>query len=294
MKPFLVAVVGPTAAGKTHAAIKLAQSYEQPVEIVSMDAMQVYQGMCIGTARLLPDDWCGIPHHMLSVIPPDEPFSVSDYAAMVLPLLESLYKRGVQPILCGGTGLYLDALQRPLQFANLEANPTMRAELELHTSTDLHTQLMELDPPTAVRLPIGDRRRIIRALEVILLTGKPLSAYQDDGEDRFDLCLLGITLPREVLYQRIQTRVETMFQQGLVDEVSFLLKYGLSPDSQAMQALGYKETIRYLRHECSLPEAMAAIVKGTRHYAKRQMTWFRKYSQIQWMEEHERAAIGRR
>lgn len=249
-----------------------------------MDAMQIYQGLSIGTARPEPEALRAVPHHMIAAVPPDEKFSVAAYAQQVLPLIGALHAQGRQPVLVGGTGLYLDAIQWPMRFADAAEDTALRDALMLEEAGALRERLRSLDPRTAERLPVGDKRRIVRALEIVLTTGTPMSEAQDARAARFDLLLLGLTLPRATLYERINRRVEAMFENGLAEEVDFLLRCGLSPEVQSMQAIGYKETVRFLRGECSRREAVEAIQQGTRRYAKRQGTWFRKYEDIRWFD----------
>lgn len=281
-KPLLIAVVGATATGKTDAAVALCQRLGG--EAISMDAMQIYQGMRIGTARPEPKALHAVRHHMIATVPPDEKFSVAAYAQQVLPLIDGLQQRHVQPVLVGGTGLYLDAIQWPMRFADAGEDTALREELLTLAPQALHARLQALDPETAARLPVGDTRRIVRALEIVLTTGQAMSKARDSQEARFDLVLLGLTMPREALYARINTRVDQMLDLGLEQEVAFLMRHGLSPEAQSMQAIGYKEMARYLNGACSLEEARQAIAQGTRRYAKRQGTWFRKYSFIQWFD----------
>jgi len=282
LKPLLIAVVGATATGKTDAAIALCKRLGG--EAISMDAMQIYQGLSIGTARPEPEALGVVPHHMIAAVPPDEKFSVAAYAQRVLPLIEELRARGKQPVLVGGTGLYLDAIQWPLRFASAPEDAALRERLMGEEAEALHGRLRSLDPRSAERLPVGDKRRVVRALEIVLNTGTPMSEAQDERQGRFDLLLLGLTLPREALYARINRRVEAMFENGLEAEVAFLLRYGLSPQAQSMQAIGYKETVRFLQGQYSRQEAVEAIQLGTRRYAKRQGTWLRKYEGIRWFD----------
>jgi tRNA dimethylallyltransferase len=192
--------------------------------------------------------------------------------------------RGVLPVLVGGTGLYLEAIRRPLRFASVQADAKLRASLDQLSDGALRGRLIEVDPITAKRLPTGDRRRAIRALEIAALTGKPMSEQADSAEERFNLCTVGLTMQRGALIERIQARAEKMFANGLPEEVSFLVKCGLPPNAQSMQAIGYKETVRMLRGEITRVEAIEAVSVATRQYAKRQMTWFRATPDITWFD----------
>ncbi|GHU72984.1 tRNA dimethylallyltransferase [Clostridia bacterium] len=281
-KPFIVAVVGPTASGKSDAAIDLCRALNG--EAVSMDAMQVYRGMRVGTARIQPWQWRGVPHHALSYVPPDEPYSVAEYTRDSLPIINDILARGKLPVLVGGTGLYLSAIRYPMQFARTEADSVLRAQLESMDSQSLHNRLLDLDPATARRLPLGDRRRMIRAIEITLTTGTPMSMLKDSVEERFTTLTLGIDVPRELLIQRIVQRTDAMLDAGLVDEVRFLLRCGLPVSAQSMQAIGYKETAQALAEGWPRERLREAIVIRTRQYAKRQMTWFRAVEGIKWFE----------
>ena len=285
VKPPLVAVVGPTATGKTDAGAAICLALGG--EVVSMDAMQVYQGMRIGTARVKQEEARGIPHHMTACVPPDEPWSVAQYADDALAAIRGIRERGKLPVLVGGTGLYLEAIRRPMSFASSAADTRLRAELESLSGEELRERLRAVDPPTAARLPLGDRRRMIRAIEIAELTGKPMSSQADEPEERFSLCAMGLTMPRDILVRRIHERTERMFAGGLAEEVAALLRCGLPPDAQSMQAIGYKETVHMLRGEITRREAIESVAVATRQYAKRQMTWFRRTPGIRWFDRTE-------
>jgi tRNA dimethylallyltransferase len=288
-KAKVAAIVGPTASGKSEAAIKLCRALDG--EAVSMDAMQIYQGMRVGTARLEPCEWRGIPHHALAYVPPDSPYSVAEYARDTLIVLEDILSRGKLPVLVGGTGLYLSAVRRPMRFAGTSADHVFREELGRLDSVSLRLKLTQTDPATAARLPIGDRRRMIRALEIARAAGMPMSALRDDTEDRFDMLVMGIDVPRAALLGRIRARTRSMLDAGLVDEVGFLLRCGLSADAQSMQAIGYKETAHAIYEQWPTEKLLEAIEIRTRQYAKRQMTWFRRVEGIRWFNG-ETAADG--
>ena len=285
--PKLIAIAGPTASGKTGAAVALCRAIGG--EVVSMDSMQIYQGMSIGTARVTPDEARGVPHHMTAIAPPDETYSVAEYAAAAVPVINDILRCGKVPVLAGGTGLYLEGVRRNRSYSQMLRDPSFTTSLGGMSDESLHDMLRSLDAPTAARLRPGDRRRVIRAIEVIKGTGGPPIA--DDGEPRFDILTIGLTIPRDVLCERIRQRVQYMLDSGLADEVRFLLKHGLMPSAQSMQAIGYKEMIRHLYGECTLEEAAERIIIGTRQYAKRQMTWFRRTENIMWMEPTAFASI---
>jgi tRNA dimethylallyltransferase len=256
-------------------------------EAVSMDAMQVYQGMRVGTARLDPPRWQGIPHHALAYVPPDMPYSVAEYARDTLAVIDGILSRGGLPVLVGGTGLYLSAIRRPMRFAETAADPIFREELERLDNDELRGRLASVDPLTAARLPIGDRRRAIRAIEISAATGAPMSSWRDTAEDRFDMLIMGIEVPREVLLKRIRLRARSMLDAGLIDEVKFLLRCGLPPDAQSMQAIGYKETARAIAEGWTRDKLAEAIEIRTRQYAKRQATWFRRVEGIRWFDDED-------
>ncbi|MDR1263709.1 MAG: tRNA (adenosine(37)-N6)-dimethylallyltransferase MiaA, partial [Oscillospiraceae bacterium] len=282
VKPKVAAIVGPTASGKSEVAIELCRVLNG--EAVSMDAMQVYQGMRVGTARLEPGEWRGIPHHALAYVPPDSPYSVAEYARDALIILEDILSRGKLPVLVGGTGLYLSAVRRPMRFAGTPSDHIFREELERLDNESLRLKLTRADPVTAARLPVGDRRRMIRALEIARAAGAPMSALRDDTEDRFDMLVMGIDVPRAALLERIRARTQSMLDAGLVDEVGFLLRCGLSAGAQSMQAIGYKETAQAIYEQWPREKLLEAIEVRTRQYAKRQMTWFRRVEGIRWFD----------
>jgi len=282
-------IVGPTAVGKTELAIKVAKKVDG--EIISADSMQVYRGLDIGTAKPTEEEREGIPHHLLDVVDPSEEFSVADYQKMVEKVLADLANRDKTPILTGGTGLYIQAVLQGFIFSPEGKDPELRARLEetaeIQGNKALHAQLAEVDPETAQRLHPNDRRRIIRALEVFYSTGQPLSYHlkmQGERGPRHRSVKFGLIRSRARLYERINARVDLMMQAGLLDEVKALVQQGLSDDATAMQALGYKELVGYLRGEYDLEEAVRLLKRDTRRYAKRQLTWFRRDREIIWLD----------
>lgn len=289
MRKKIVAVVGPTASGKTALSMLLAEHL--PVEIVCMDALQIYKGMDIGTAKASPAEREKIPHHMLDIVAPSEPYSVAQYAKDARQAMEDIFSRNKLPLLVGGTGLYLNALSRPYDFGGSPASAQIRADyeafLEKNGNDALFALLQERDPLSALRLHKNDSRRVIRALEVMQLTGKSISAQQMEEKGEYDILPLALLWDRQALYARINERVDAMLQEGLVEEVRQLVKSGLSEQSQSMQGIGYKEIIQYLNGESSLEETVCLIKQRTRNYAKRQLTWFRRDQRIQWMTKDE-------
>ena len=292
MKPFIIAIVGPTAVGKTRAAIRVCQALGG--EVVSMDSMQIYKGMDIGTAKPDVAEREGVPHHLLDIVSPaDASFTVAQYREMAQEKIEQIRSRGALPVLSGGTGLYLNALTRPMNLAQADGNEALREEMRKLAETAqgrraLHARLEQVDPQSAARLHENDIRRVIRALEVYDATGKTMSEYHSEdnqGEGLYDACIYGLTMPREMLYARINARVDAMVRQGLVQEVRTLLESGLLPEKDgALQAIGYKEIVRYLRGEVSLLQATEEIKRNSRRYAKRQMTWLRRDERVRWYD----------
>ncbi len=281
-------LTGPTASGKTGFSIRLAKEFG--CEIVCMDSMQIYRRMNIGTAKPTMEEMDGVPHHMLDVAEPWEPFSVAQYQAMAEACFREIHGRGHQVLLVGGTGLYLRALRQPMAMGDAGANQALRDELQALADAPggrerLHAMLEEVDPATAARLHLNDVRRAIRALEVFRSTGVPFSQQpQKPTEVEFDYRVATLTMERERLYRRIEDRVDQMVQDGLVEEVRSLLAEGVSTSAQAMKGLGYKELAPYVRGECDLAQAVDAIKLGTRHYAKRQLTWMRREEDVLWVD----------
>ncbi|NMB11419.1 MAG: tRNA (adenosine(37)-N6)-dimethylallyltransferase MiaA [Firmicutes bacterium] len=288
MRPILV-IVGPTAVGKTELAIAVAREVDG--EILSADSMQIYQGLDIGTAKPTKQERQGIPHYMLDVVRPDQEYSVADYQAAVEQILEELARRDKTPILTGGTGLYIRAVLEGFVFEPEGKDDTLRARFERMAEIEgndvLHQCLFEVDQATAKRLHPNDRRRVIRALEVYHTTGKPLSQHleaQKQRPPRHRAVKFGLVRNRTRLYERINARVDLMMETGLLDEVKELLNQGLEDSATAMQALGYKELVGYLREEYDLTEAIRLLKRDTRRYAKRQLTWFRRDQEIIWLD----------
>ena len=287
-KPELLIIAGPTASGKTAVAVELALRLD--AEVVSADSMQVYRDMDILTAMPTPEEMRGVPHHMLGVFPPDQKCSAAAYRELALGRIQDILARGKRPIVCGGTGLYINALTRPLSFA-AQGDDAIRAELTRIAEAEggrerLHDQLKAVDPAAAARLHLNDVRRVVRALEIYRITGRTqseqaaLDAQRGDGP--FSERVYALDWPREALYARIDRRVDEMLQSGLVDEVRRLMK-NEAVFSTAAQAIGYKEIAAALRGECALAEAVETLKRATRNYAKRQLTWFRRDARVRWV-----------
>ncbi|WP_407644631.1 tRNA (adenosine(37)-N6)-dimethylallyltransferase MiaA [Cohnella cholangitidis] len=295
-RPPLLVLVGPTAVGKTALSLKLAQALN--AEIISGDSMQVYRGMDIGTAKLMPEDREGVPHHLIDICEPEHPFSVSEFQSLCKRHIQDIHGRGRLPFIVGGTGLYVESVCYGFQFRDIGADEAYRAEMRdfarEHGAQALHDRLNAIDPVTASKLHPNDEGRVIRALEVYRLTGKPLSESQeqkrgDDKKSPYRLCIVGLTMDRAELYGRIEQRVDAMLADGLVDEVRSLLEVGVPRDSVSMRGLGYKEIAAYLAGETSYEEAVAILKRDTRHFAKRQLSWFRHMKALEWVDVGEAA-----
>lgn len=291
MKPTIIALVGPTGSGKTKTAIQLCKALN--AEIISMDSMQIYRGMDIGTAKPTQDELAAAPHHMIDIADPSQIFTVSMYREMACKVIDDILSRGKLPLLVGGTGLYLQAISYDMALGEMGADSKLRDELNLIASRpngplELHDRLKSVDPATAERLHPNDVRRVIRALEIFETSGKSRSEQENTprAEGPYHVLVYGLSLPREQMYARINSRVDRMISDGLVREVQSLLDKGISPspDGGAMQAIGYKEIVSALRGDISLDQAIALIKQSSRRYAKRQWTWFRHDQRTQWFD----------
>jgi len=284
--PFVLVVAGPTASGKSRLAMEIARRLS--CEIVVADSMQVYRGLDIGTAKPTPAERREVPHHLLDLREPDQPFSAGDYVPLARRAIREIAGRGRLPLLVGGTGLYIRAALSGI-LAGPSRDEALREDLLAREKAGpgaLHRELRERDPAAGERIPPGDLVRVVRALEVVLLTGKPLSALQDGhgfSEAPFRARLLVLDPPRPLLYRWIEERVEAMIEKGWVEEVRGLLARGFSPSLGSMKAVGYRELARSLLEGAPLPEAVAAIKTATRRYAKRQLTWFRAERGAEWL-----------
>jgi len=289
----LIVVAGPTASGKTATAIALAEEYGG--EIVSADSMQVYRGMDIGTAKASAEEQSRCPHHMLDVAEPEENYSVSLYVQAAQKVCEDVIARGKLPIVTGGTGLYIDSLLRDADFAPIEEDKALRRELEAEYDSlggqVMLQRLSEFDPMRAQKLNATDKRRIVRAIEIYMLSGKTATEHDMESRSRpprFDAAYMVLNFKdRQRLYDRIDLRVDLMVKDGLFDEVRGLLDRGIDPHCTAMQAIGYKEAAMALRGEISRDEAVELIKQGSRRYAKRQLTWFRRREDAFWINWEE-------
>lgn len=288
-KPLVVAITGPTATGKTEAAITVCQQMNG--EVISMDSMQIYRDLSIGTAKPTTEDMKGIPHHLLSFVNADASYTVAEYQRDASAVMNDIIARGKLPVFAGGTGLYLQAVSHPLRFTQAGHASEVRKILEDDASLPggpalLHKRLEKVDPDSAARIHINNVRRVIRALEVFYETGIPMSqqANEWDAEPEEDWLVFALNWPRDVLYARINQRVDYMIEGGLVAEVERLLQKGVPADAQAMQAIGYREIVAMLRGDATMPEAIEAIKMNSRRYAKRQLTWYRRDARINWLD----------
>jgi tRNA dimethylallyltransferase len=284
----LVIVLGATAVGKSATAILLAEEFNG--EIINCDSMQVYKGFDIGTDKISPDQRNNIPHHLLDIADASTQFTAADFVKHALEAIRLIRKNQKLPIIAGGTGLYLKTLCEGL-FPEGKKDPVIRAKLEQQAKDKglefLRESLLKIDPVYANKIGKRDKIRIIRALEVFHATQKPISAHFANTHslvDDFFILKIGLKLERSTIYKKIEDRVDRMFEKGIVKEVQSLLAGGVKPDSPPFRALGYKQILKHLRGDISLEEAVDLTKKETRHYAKRQMTWFRKMEGICWFE----------
>lgn len=279
-------VAGPTASGKTALAVELAKKHNG--EVVSADSMQIYDEMQIGTARPDEEEMQGIPHHMMGFLPPSESFSVADYVEQAARCIQDIHARGKLPIVAGGTGLYIRSLLRGIRFTQMPEDSSLRRELEEASERDpmaLWESLRQLDPEAAAAIHPNNRKRVVRAVEVCRLTGKPFSvqsreAAEGESPYRWAMVCIGFH-DRQKLYDRINLRVDKMLEQGLVEEAKGFFQS--HPGGTAVQAIGYKELAPYFRGAVTLEEAAEAIRRETRRYAKRQLTWFRREDEALWI-----------
>jgi tRNA dimethylallyltransferase len=286
--PDLLAIVGPTATGKTEVGILVAEVIGG--EIISADSMAVYRGMDVATAKPTGEERARVPHHLVDIIRPDEPFSVADYVQRADAAIEEIRGRGRVPIVVGGSGLYVRALIDGKSAAPVPPDRALRARLAEQGVEALYAQLAQVDPEAAARISPADEKRIIRALEVCLTTGEPISRLQAldrHRPPRYNACRFALTYPREELYRRIEARIDRQLAAGLVVEVRGLLARGYGEDLPAMKGLGYAQAARFLRGGCTLAEAVVQLKRDTRRFAKRQMTWFRADRRLRWLDVHE-------
>lgn len=286
----LIILTGPTAVGKTALSIALAKAVNG--EIISADSMQVYRKMNIGTAKITRDEMCGVPHHLIDILDPDEEFNVVLFKQYALAAMDEIYERGRIPIVVGGTGFYIQALLYDVDFTENDGDFEYRHELEAlaaeRGSAYLHSMLEAVDPESADKIHENNIRRVIRALEFYRKTGTKISLHNETEsakESPYNFEYFVLNDDRQRLYDRIDRRVDIMLEDGLVGEVRELLEEGYSADLVSMQGLGYKEIAQYLDGACTLDEAVTALKTGTRHFAKRQLTWFRREKHVTWIDK---------
>ncbi len=293
-EPLLI-LTGPTAVGKTALSLRLA--HDLGGEVVSADSMQVYRHMDVGSAKIMPDEMEGIPHHLINVVEPTEEFHVKKFTSLAKAAVADVHSRGRLPIVVGGTGFYIQALLYDVAFTEASDDGTYRKKLERDYdepggATALFKRLKEIDPASAAIIHPNNKKRLIRALEYHHLTGEPISTHNErerHRESRYRFLYYVLTDERETIYRRINQRVDAMIADGLVDEVRRLMDMGVTRDMTAMQGLGYKEVAAYVDGEISLDEAIYRIKRDTRHFAKRQLTWFRRERDVRWID---RGAFG--
>ena len=287
-KPMII-LTGPTAVGKTDLSIQLAKAIGG--EIISADSMQVYRHMDIGSAKVTPEEMDGVPHHLIDVLEPEEEFNVVVFQKLAKEALTGIYERGHIPIIVGGTGFYIQALLYDIDFTENDGDTAIRRELEKLAQTQgagcLHQMLQEIDPESAAAIHQNNVKRVIRAIEFYRQTGKKISLHNEQEREKqspYQFLYYVLDTDRKTLYERIDRRVDRMMEHGLVDEVKHLADMGCTRDMVSMQGLGYKEILDYLSGEIPLKEAVYILKRDPRHFAKRQITWFKRERDVRWLE----------
>ncbi len=290
MKPPLLVLTGPTAVGKTKLSISLAKAING--EIISADSMQVYRHMDIGSAKIRKEEMEGVPHYLVDVLEPEEEFHIVKFQQMAKEAMKEIYSRNKIPILVGGTGFYIQSVTKDIDFTEAEQENAYRQELETLAlekgSAFLHEKLREVDPQSAEEIHENNVKRVIRALEFYEQNGFPISQHNAEQKQRqspYQLAYFVLNAPRPLLYERIDRRVDEMIQEGLVKEVQTLKERGCHRGMVSMQGLGYKEILDYLEGNCSLEEAVRILKRDTRHFAKRQITWFKREEDVTWVNK---------
>ncbi len=285
----ILVICGATATGKTNLAVDCAKALN--TEIISADSQLVYKGLNIGTAKPTHAEMQGVKHHLIDVVSPTESFSVSDYERLACPQVERLLSEDKCPVVCGGTGFYINSILYNLSYGNVEADEKIRAKYEevlLNCGKEyLFSLLRQADPETAEKLHVNDTKRVIRALEIFEASGIKKSEQSDSLVPRYNYLAVAVDYPREALYRRIDCRVDVMFNSGLIDEVKSLLSRGIDEKFQCMQAIGYKEVLEGLKNGYNESTMRDIIKRNTRHYAKRQITFFKKLKGIVWLKPNE-------
>lgn len=285
----MICVVGPTASGKTNLSVNIALQFN--AEIVSCDSMQLYKGMNIGTAKVTKEEMCAVPHHLLDILDISQEFSVSDYVKVADECVKDIRRRGKLPVFCGGTGLYIDSYVSGMEFGEYENLPEYRKELEMFAAENgpdaLHDMLYKCDPEAAEKTDAANVKRVIRALEVFKATGIPVSQWNKKTKEnavKKDALYIGVAFSdRQKLYDRINKRIDSMIENGLLEETQKLISLGIRNTTTAGQAIGYKELYPYFDGESTLEECIERLKINTRHYAKRQLTWFMRNKDIKWL-----------
>ncbi len=285
----VIVILGPTASGKTKLSIELAKDIHG--EIVSADSMQVYKYMDVGTAKPDEEEKQGIKHYLIDEITPDREFSVAGFQQLAIKYIDDIINRGKVPIVSGGTGLYIDSLIYNIEFGDTICDWELREKLKneaLEKGNEyLHNKLKEIDPEAAEKIHMNNVKRVIRAIEVYTYSQKPISMHQEESRknpSKYSFMIFGLRMDREKLYERINQRVDLMLEKGLVQEVKKLIEMGYDKSTIAMQGIGYKEILSYLRGEITLDEAVYVLKRDTRHYAKRQLTWFNRMKDVTWID----------
>lgn len=290
--PKVIVICGATASGKTSYAVKVAKKLN--TEVVSADSQLIYKGLNIGTAKPTQEEMQGVKHHLIDVVSAKSNFSVSDYEEAALPIVNKLLKVGKSPVICGGTGFYINSILFNFGYGNVAANDEIRAKYEQILSVRgkeyLFSLLKEVDPETAEKLHFNDAKRVIRALEILEVSGVKKSDQHDELIPRFDYVAVAMDYPREELYERINRRVDIMFEGGLIKEVKGLLNDGITERCQCLQAIGYKEVVEGLKYGQNESTMRDIIKQNTRRYAKRQITFFKKLPNLIWLKPHEATA----
>ena len=292
MKKPLIVLTGPTAVGKTSLSISLAKAVNG--EIISADSMQVYKGMDIGSAKSRKEEMQGVTHYLVDILEPEEEFHIVKFQELAKAALEEIYAKGKIPILVGGTGFYIQAVTRDIDFTQAEQETSYREELEQFAKEKgaeyLHEKLREVDSKSAENIHANNVKRVIRALEFYHQNGTPISEHNEEQKQQtspYNLAYFVLTAPREILYERIDRRVDQMMEEGLLEEVKSLRERGCHRGMVSMQGLGYKEILAYLEGEYPLEEAVRILKRDTRHFAKRQLTWFRREQDVIWVDKEQ-------
>ncbi|MGD6942292.1 tRNA (adenosine(37)-N6)-dimethylallyltransferase MiaA [Cytobacillus gottheilii] len=286
-KQKLLVIIGPTASGKTNLSIQLAKKYNG--EIISGDSMQIYRSMDIGTAKISPAEMGGIPHYLIDIKEPDEAFSAAEFQQLVRRQIDEISSRGKLPIIAGGTGLYIQSVIYDYQFSDAPSDEEFRKELEKKAEKQghdaLYAELEKIDPLSAENIHPNNVRRVIRALEVYHCTGIPVSQWQEKQQPEllYDTSIIGLTMERDLLYSRINSRVDLMMREGLLQEVQGLYEKGIR-NYPSIQAIGYKEIYDYIEGRATLETAVDNLKQNSRRYAKRQLTWFRNKMDVEWFD----------